>query len=303
MRTDSTRSTSSSRSTTRGAPSGGGPRTTSSSPIARPRHSMRWRRRSATSTRRSRSSRNYPTPRRTAGAGSRSSSTRQAGFHYLHRHRGVLRAASPPRAACAGAERSRPPRGVLRTPGAPPGRLRRIRAGERDREPGTRALRAVRQPRVRGTRVRHGAMGAHDARRVRARPPLRGAVAGAPRRQLRADGVHVRTIRRRAHLHDGGALGSRAARGRRSCGDGRGAFRRRHRLVLQRDRRSWSASRNGTGRPRSTTATAAKETAPTVYFRGFAFGFLALGALSYRGCRRGPARPRADRPDGQGGTP
>ena len=54
---------------------------------------------------------------------------------------------------------------------------------------------------------------------IRARPPLCGAIAGAPRRQLRADGVHVLASRRRAHLHDGGALGSRAARGRRSRGD------------------------------------------------------------------------------------
>ena len=47
--------------------------------------------------------------------------------------RGLLRAAAPPRAACAGAERFWPPRGILRSLGAPSDGLRRIRAGERDR--------------------------------------------------------------------------------------------------------------------------------------------------------------------------
>ena len=45
--------------------------------------------------------------------------------------RGVLRAASPPRAACAGAERSRSRRSVLPTRGASPIRLRREQAGDR----------------------------------------------------------------------------------------------------------------------------------------------------------------------------
>ena len=89
--------------------------------------------------------------------------------------RGVLRAAAPPRATCTGAERSWPLRGVLRASGAPSDGLRRIRAGQRDRAPSTRALRAVRQPRERGTRMQPRAMGAHAARRLRARPPLRGA--------------------------------------------------------------------------------------------------------------------------------
>src|SRR2546430_12660666 len=126
-----------------------------------------------------------------------------AGFHYLHRHADyyeLLLRHNPP---CAGAERFRPPRGILRSLGTSSDGLRRIQAGERDREPGTRALRAVRQPRERGTRMQHLAMGAHAARRVPARPPVPGA--GARK------GEHVRTNPRRAKPHNGGRLGDTAA--------------------------------------------------------------------------------------------
>ena len=197
-----------------------------------------------------------------------------SGFHYLHRHDGVPRAASPPRAACAGAERSRPPRDVLRSLGAPSDGLRRIRAGERDREPGTRALRAVRQPRGGGIRLHQRAVGAHAARRVRERPPLRGAGARAPRRRFdpmaymyaRAGSAltYMMAGRWEAALRE---VDQGVATGTERSDAGMVSFCNAIGALVCVEKRDWATALD--------YGNAAKETAPTVYFRGFAFGFMA----------------------------
>ena len=81
----------------------------------------------------------------------------------------------------------------------------------------------------------HVQMGAHAARRVRARPPLRGA--GAQHLAASFDPIAYMYAQAGAALtHMMVGRWGGAARGRRSCGDRHGAFRRWHGLVLQRDR-------------------------------------------------------------------